>query len=298
VLGGVEVCLNHAVHDKNSGADFPAGYQHLDPAQALAFVRQRDGLPNGDLDRTHRQQAFLDSVMQQLRQEGVLDDLTKVGALLNVAKQYVIADAGWNLLDFAAQMRSLTSQDLVFHTLPIVGYETIDGQDANSVNPAYIKSIVQAAFYPKPGPAHGRHHAGGKAKKKAPAGPPATVDVLNGSGVSQLAHNVSAALVTDGFKAGTIGDTAYRPSTEVLYGAGASAGAGKIASLFGATAVASASIPRDHVEVLLGAGATVPTASPSTSPTTSPSPTPSVVIPTTGPQGGAVSAVNGIPCVN
>jgi LCP family protein required for cell wall assembly len=296
VLGGVEVCLNHAVYDKNSGADFPAGYQHLNPAQALAFVRQRDGLPNGDLDRTHRQQAFLDSVMQQLRQEGVLDDLTKVDALLNVARQYVIADAGWNLLDFAAQMKSLTSQDLVFHTLPIVGYETIDGQDANTVNPAYIKSIVQAAFYPKPSAAHARHR--GKPKTTAPAGPPATVDVLNGSGVSQLAHRVSAALVTDGFKAGTIGDTAYRPSTEVLYGAGASAGAGKIASLFGATAVASASVARGHVEVLLGAGATVPTASPSTSPTVSPSPTPSVVIPTTGPQGGAVSAVNGIPCVN
>src|SRR3984957_2679455 len=83
VLGGVEVCLNHPGSDKNSGADFQAGYQHLNAAQALAFVRQRDGLTNGDLDRTHRQQAFLDSVMQQLQQEGVLDDLTKVSALLN-----------------------------------------------------------------------------------------------------------------------------------------------------------------------------------------------------------------------
>ncbi len=26
-LGGVEVCLNHAVHDDYSGADFPAGRQ-------------------------------------------------------------------------------------------------------------------------------------------------------------------------------------------------------------------------------------------------------------------------------
>ena len=119
VLGGVEVCLNHPVHDANSGADFRAGYQHLDARQALAFVRQRDGLLNGDLDRTHRQQAFLDSVMHQLRVQGVLSDLTKMQALLSVAQQYVITDAGWNLLDFATQMRDLTSGNLVFRTLPI-----------------------------------------------------------------------------------------------------------------------------------------------------------------------------------
>ena len=150
VLGGVEVCLNHATSDSNSGANFRAGYQHLDPRQALAFVRQRDGLPNGDLDRTHRQQAFLDAVMQQLRTEGTLNDLTKVQALLAVARQYLITDAGWNLLDFASQMRTLTSGNLVFRTLPIQGYETIDGQDANVVDPAAIKSIVHATFYPSP----------------------------------------------------------------------------------------------------------------------------------------------------
>jgi LCP family protein required for cell wall assembly len=62
VLGGVEVCLNHATSDSYSGAHLRAGFQHLNPRQALAFVRQRHGLTNGDLDRTHRQQAFLDSV--------------------------------------------------------------------------------------------------------------------------------------------------------------------------------------------------------------------------------------------
>ncbi len=124
VLGGVEVCLNHPVpYDQNSGFSAAhAGLQHLDAKMALAFVRQRDGLANGDLDRTHRQQAFLDSVLHQLRSDGVLDDLTKVSALLSVAKQYLITDAGWNLLDFITQMRSLTSGNLTFYTLPIVGY--------------------------------------------------------------------------------------------------------------------------------------------------------------------------------
>ena len=70
-LGGVEVCLNHAVDDSEfSGAVFPAGRQTLNASQALAFVRQRHGLANGDLDRTHRQQAFLVSVLHQLGRTG------------------------------------------------------------------------------------------------------------------------------------------------------------------------------------------------------------------------------------
>src|SRR5260370_3765415 len=44
VLGGVEVCLNHPVHDRYSGANFRARYQHPDASQPLAFVRQRHGL--------------------------------------------------------------------------------------------------------------------------------------------------------------------------------------------------------------------------------------------------------------
>src|SRR6266568_756253 len=152
VLGGVQVCLKRPVPlDTYSG--FYAkkgGYQHLNARMALAFVRQRHGLLNGDLDRTHRQQAFLDSVMQQLRTEGVLGDLTKINSLLPVAKQYVITDQGWKLLDFASQMQSLTSGNLSFHTLPIVGYETIDGQAANQVDPTLIQKLVQETFYPAP----------------------------------------------------------------------------------------------------------------------------------------------------
>src|SRR6266568_5111396 len=85
VLGGVQVCLKHSVAlDTYSGFYAKkAGYQHLNAKMALAFVRQRHGLINGDLDRTHRQQAFLASVMQQLRTEGVFGDLTKINSLLS-----------------------------------------------------------------------------------------------------------------------------------------------------------------------------------------------------------------------
>jgi LCP family protein required for cell wall assembly len=289
VLGGVAACLRHPVFDSKSGADFRAGYQHLDAAQALAFVRQRDGLTNGDLDRTHRQQAFLDAVLQQLRTEGVINDLTKSQALLSVAQRYVITDAGWNLLDFAAQARDLTSANLVFRTLPIQGFAMIDGQDANVVNPAYIKAIVRATFIPGPSApgAHPAHH------DAASAAPRATVDVLNGGNTKGLARRVSATLARAGYRAGAIGNTGLRANTEVLYGAGASASASKVAALFGVTAASSSLVASGHVQVLLGVSATVPQVSKPATPRT-----PAVVIPATGPQGGAVSGRNGIPCVN
>jgi LCP family protein required for cell wall assembly len=289
IFGGVNVCLRHAVYDSKSGANFRAGYQHLDAEQALAFVRQRDGLTNGDLDRTHRQQAFIDSVMHQLRTDGILSDLSKLQALLSAAKQYVITDSGWNLLDFAAETRSLTSGNFVFHTLPIKGYAVIAGQDANVVDPAQLKAIVHAAFYSNPSAPRSKasNHRTTASTKLA------TVNIFNGGYTAGLAGKVSAALVKAGYRAGLTGNTSYRTTTAVRYGPGAAASAARIAALFGVTAVASTLVPADQVNVLLSAGASVP-------PTTAPGPSNSspVVIPTTGAQGGAVRAVNGIPCVN
>ncbi len=66
-IGPVQVCLNNPVQDDFSGANFPAGVQTLDASQALSFVRQRHGLDNGDLDRTHRQQAFISAVIANLK---------------------------------------------------------------------------------------------------------------------------------------------------------------------------------------------------------------------------------------
>ena len=295
VFGGVEVCLNHNVYDPKSGAHFHQGYQHLDPAQSLSFVRQRDGLTNGDLDRTHRQQAFIDSVMYQLRTEGALNDLSKVSALLSVAKRYVITDAGWNLLDFAAQMRGLTSRNLVFHTLPIKGFATIDGQDANMIDVSYIQRIVHDTFYPQPAPqvAATTPHRTAAPISKAAAGR-TTVAVFNGGPTTGLAGRVSAALVKQGFRAGAVGNIPARTSTAVLYGAAASANAAVIAKMFGVTALPDTGVAAGNVQVLLGGNAVVPSALAGRA-----TPAPSSIIPSTGPQGGAVIAPrDGIPCVN
>jgi len=222
----------------------------------------------------------------------VLGDLTKINSLLSVAKQYVITDSGWNLLDFATQMRSLTSGNLSFHTLPIQSYITIEGQSANQVNVPYIQQLIHNTFYPAP-------LASGSAKPKPTAtatvsaaqAAATTVDVFNGGSTQGLAGQVSVALVKDGFRAGQVSNTTALATTQVLYGTGAAASGATIASLFGVTATASAVVAAGHVQVNLGRTASVPGASPSAS--SSPA-----ALPTTGAQGGAVIAKNGIPCVD
>ena len=209
--------------------------------------------------------------MHQLRTEGVLSDLTKMTALLSVAKQYVITDAGWNLLDFAAQMRGLTSGNLVFRTLPIKGYATIDGQDANVVDPACIQAIVHAAFYPEPsrGPPGIRGRAGSRGRRDHRGCASTAVTRPGWPGASRPRWP------RPDTGPGAVGNTGSRTTTAVRYGAGASANAGRIAAMFGVTAVASASARAGHVEILLGASATLPNIAAPAAATPSPG-TPSV----------------------
>ena len=297
VVGGVEVCLLHPVpYDPYSGFSAAhAGYQHLSAKRALAFVRQRHGLTNGDFDRTKRQQAVIDSVTHQLRTNGVLGDLSKLNDLLNVAKLYLITDQGWNLLDFIAQMRGLSLGNVTFRTLPEVAPITIDGQDANQINVPQIQQIIQQAFYPAPKPAA----SSSASAQDTTANSQITADVYNGGNTPGLAAQVSAALVKDGYTAGKVGNTSPLTTTEVLYGTGAGANAATIASMFSVTASAGSTVAAGHVEVLLGADATVPATLPTTGASSSPSPSISSAPPSsTAPGAGEVSAKNGIPCVD
>ena len=162
-LGGVEVCLKHPVHDDYSGADFPAGRQTLDAGQALAFVRQRHGLDNGDLDRTHRQQAFLISVIRQLQNSGSFSDMGKLNALMDVARKDLVLSSGWNQ-DLFRRIGGLAGDHVHYQTLPVVRYDTVYGQDVNIIDPAAIRALVAKTFGDPSAPAQprgtGRRHRG------------------------------------------------------------------------------------------------------------------------------------------
>lgn len=141
-LGGVEVCLNAPVHERKSGVDLPAGRQTVAGVQALAFVRQRYDLPNGDLDRIARQQAFLSGLARKVLSRDVLANPAKVGEVITAIKKSVVLSDNWDLTEFAAQMRGLNSGNIEFRTIPVVGPAVIGGADVLRVDPEQVHEFV------------------------------------------------------------------------------------------------------------------------------------------------------------
>lgn len=249
-LGGVDVCLNKATKDEDSGADFPQGQQHLNGEQALEFVRQRNGLPGDDLGRESRQQAFLASVASTLKRDGVFGSLTDLQKLLNAAEEDVVYDKGWNILDLTTQAKNLNPANIVFHTLPVQKADTIllHGQsvDINRIDIGQIRAAVQAWINP-----------GQAAPPPVPAPPPgggSTVDVRNASGVDNRAAELGDAVAAHGFTKGKTTTVDKQPDSHVYYGKGAKADADALAAQLGISAVsASTSAAGGHVAVYLGA---------------------------------------------
>jgi LCP family protein required for cell wall assembly len=278
-LGGVQVCLNQPVDDSAySGAVFPAGVQTLNGSQALAFVRQRHGLTNGDLDRTHRQQAFLVSVMHSLESAGTFGDVSKLSSLLDVVHRDVVVSSGWDLESIASQANALGSATVSFSTLPIERYDTIDGQDVNIVDRSVVRHTVLTAF--------------GLPDTTPP--PTSTVDVINADGRPGLGGQTMSTLTAQGFRAGTVqnGSSSY---TTVHYGTGADEDATTVATaLGGVTAEADDSVPAGHIRVTLGRGYQPPSAQ---TPSTPASPA-AVRLATNQDNGNPVSSNSPVPCVD
>lgn len=165
-LGGVQVCLNHATSDKDSGANFRAGVQTVSGGQALSFVRQRENLPRGDLDRIVRQQTFLSSALQKVMSAGVLANPSKTNALMDAVHRSIVLDPGLDLLDFADQVKGIASGSLNFTTIPVVNSNgrSEDGkQSIVQVDPVAVRQFVASLVgrAPLPAPPSGGAVGGG-----------------------------------------------------------------------------------------------------------------------------------------
>ncbi|MEV7186092.1 LCP family protein [Kitasatospora sp. NPDC093102] len=320
----IQVCLNHPVDDPitartatheggGTGLRLPAGISSLNAAQALSFVRQRHHLTNGDLDRTHRQQAFLSSVEYKLKQQGILNDLGQMQKLFAVVKKDVVIDNEWNILDFAQQTPNLTGGNVEFNTLPISGFKTVGGQEVNTVNPDLIRKIVRQLFNHGTVVAVPAATPGGAPGEPAPS-PSATPSVaakavvdVNAAAGAGAAVNESRALAELGYQAGRFGDAPARTrATTVAYGSGAKADAQQLAARYGVNAFSSTTVPAGRILLTLAVSrspsptavtsAAVPSAAVTSAavPSADPSADPAGGLPMQGP---AVKA-GGIPCVD
>ncbi|MEV0976630.1 LCP family protein [Streptomyces sp. NPDC049915] len=140
-VGGVDVCLKHAVDDPKSHLKLPAGESKIEGEQALAFVRTRHSFGNaGDLDRIKVQQQFLGSLARKMSSSDTLTNPTKLYKLANAATKALTVDTGIGdvstLKDVALELNKVPTKNITFLTLPVID------------NPA--EKVVHATVVPDP----------------------------------------------------------------------------------------------------------------------------------------------------
>ncbi|SNR80344.1 transcriptional attenuator, LytR family [Haloechinothrix alba] len=213
-IGGVEVCLKEPVEDYDSGVDFDAGVQTISGADALGFVRQRHGLPRGDLDRVVRQQAFMAGLANKVLSTGTLTNPRKLNDLMDAFKKAVVLDQDWDVMGFAEQMSGLAGGQIEFHTIPVMSLsmDTRDGS-AVQVDPAQVRDFFAELS--------GDEQDDGESEQVTEQdNSDITVNVMNTTTVPGLAADVADSLTGKGFVEGLVSNATARDTTVVRYAPG------------------------------------------------------------------------------
>lgn len=134
-LGGVEITT----------ADGP---QQMNGEEALAFVRERYSLPNGDFDRVRRQQAWIKAIMAKAFSQDVLTSPTKVNTLVQMLLAHSAVDDSLNfdtMAKLALGLRDLRPSGVNFMTAPVTGTGTSDdGQSIVLLNDDLLGGLMKA----------------------------------------------------------------------------------------------------------------------------------------------------------
>ncbi|WP_300011433.1 LCP family protein [Pseudonocardia sp.] len=293
-VGGVEVCLTAPVDEPLSGARLPAGAQTISGRDALAFVRQRHDLPQGDLSRIRRQQVFLAAVADKVLSAGTLTDPSALGALIDVVQQSVVIDDGWDLLAFAQQAADIAAGNLEFVTIPTAGLETNGRGDVVLVDTDVVSTFVADRI-------EARRLAAEEAAAARETAPPPPVDVIasryivdvrNGSEAGGLAGDVATHLASLGFDRGTVDNTDPAQESVVRYTGPDGDAARSVAEQLGGLPVrGDDTVTRGHLLVVLGADF---------DPSVLPAPAPETPSPTAAPPPPVAAPITagGVPCID
>jgi LCP family protein required for cell wall assembly len=261
VVEPITVCLNEGTADRYySGADFHQGIQQISAVQAMAFVRQRRDADDAlftDLDRTRRQQAFIVSLVSALRRSEAFAIPTRLRAILDVAKQNVAVDAGFDLEDFVRNASAFPNRPVVLYTLPVTNFgEISDGEDVNFVDVSTIRSVVHnlvAADSPAASSTSSISAAAPTGDDAQLTAGSVALDVVNASGRQGEATDLEMSLATGHFTKRTVStaDSTSQTST-IAYGPGAKAAADELGDELGISATASNSVSPNTVRLTVG----------------------------------------------
>ncbi|HEV7755135.1 MAG TPA: LCP family protein [Mycobacteriales bacterium] len=128
--------------DAVGGVDIPAA-GHLDGESALAYVRERKTLANGDFDRIKRQHRFLRALMSRAKPT----DPVAFTKLMDAVTRSVSIDdgmSGGDLRSLALGMRSVRAGDIHFHTAPTKGTGMVGDQSVVFLDPSADRLLWEA----------------------------------------------------------------------------------------------------------------------------------------------------------
>ncbi|MFF4735005.1 LCP family protein [Streptomyces sp. NPDC001262] len=121
-LGGVDMCIDKPIKDRDSGADFKAGCQTLNGTQSLAFVRQRHQEADQDLGRMRNQQKFLNTLAKQAASPSTVLNPFRLYPVIGSGLDTLIVDKDmglWDLTSMFWAMKGVTGGDGQQLTVPI-----------------------------------------------------------------------------------------------------------------------------------------------------------------------------------
>lgn len=270
-VGGVQVCSSQPIFDYELGQILrKPGNQKLTGRRALNYVRARmvstEG--NGDYGRIKRQQLFMSSLLRSTLSSNVLTNPGKLNSIVNTFVRYSYVDNvdTDSLLKLAESMQGIEAGRVTFITIPTTGTST-DGSNNELPNTEAIDAIFNAIIDDQPLPgeqAPKKSSSSTSSPPSAPASPtrvsataqnPSNVSlrVLNGTGRSGVASEVSDRLSAQGFDVQGVADASEnRTDTVIRYGTGSQDSAATLAQMFPGASVQLDKTVQSGVEVILG----------------------------------------------
>lgn len=112
LLGGVELKVENGAPRTYNGEE------------ALAYVRERYSLPNGDFDRVKRQQNLLRSIATSVLDRGLIQNPLELKSILDAITTNLAVDEDFDngeMRSLALSLRSMRLNDMSFMTIPIEG---------------------------------------------------------------------------------------------------------------------------------------------------------------------------------
>ena len=249
-VGGVEVCLEQPIDDRDAGIDLPAGCQVLQGADALGYVRVRK--IDDDLQRIQRQQQFLSALAEEVATPATLLVPWRAWETVGAIGRSLTADEGLGPVELARlglAARGLATGQVVRATVPTTP-ETING--AAVLLEAADAQTVYDAF--RTGSVLDRIEGGeGAADDRAET----RVVILNGAGIGGAAATTASALQQLGYPEPRLGNTDRTRTTAVQHPPQLQAEAARLADdlagVLGVRPVLRAGAAGDAVTLVLGA---------------------------------------------